>query len=240
MNIHHNTKSFFKQHRFTLLLALLLMGLLIALPACNDSSGDIINGKSEENIGVGFYTEQQGDNNLLELTEAKFLLRKLTLKPDEGGDECDVKLGPFVVNLDLSPRVILVGLAKIPFGVYDEIKFQVHKPNPNENIPDPDFFHSTSIRYSVVAKGFFNGVPFDYRSSVTVAKEIEFENHPVSVSAVPEIVYVTVSVNPFSWFMDNGVILDPNDENNKHEIDSNIKASLKRAFRDINLDGYPD
>jgi hypothetical protein len=240
MNIHHNSKVFFKKHRFMLILIFLLTGLLFALPACNENSGDIINSNSNDNIGVGFYSEQQGDNNLIEITEAKFLLRKLTLKPAEGGDESEVKLGPFVVYLDLSPRVVLVGLAKIPFGVYDEIKFQVHKPNPNENIPDPDFFHSTSIRYSVVAKGFYNGVPFDYRSSVTVAKEIEFENYPVTVAAPPEMVYVTVSVSPFSWFINNGVILDPNDENNKHEIDRNIKNSLKRAFRDMNLDGHPD
>jgi hypothetical protein len=240
MNIHHNTKKNFKQHRLVLMLIILFTGLLIVLPACNENSGDIINGNSEENIGVGFYAEGQGDNNILEITEAKFLLRKLTLKFDEGSHECDVKLGPFVVYLDLTPRVVSVGLAKIPFGVYDAIKFQVHKPNPNETISDPDFFHSTSVRYSVVAKGFFNGIPFDYRSSVTVAKEIEFENHPVTVSAAPQIVYVTVRVNPFSWFTENGVILDPSDENNKHEIDQNIRNSLRRAFRDMDLDGYPD
>lgn len=241
MNIYRFYNKVSGKNKFLIMLVIFFIGLLLVLPACNENSDEIISPSAgEENIGVGFYAEGQGDNNILQITEAKFLLRKLTLKFDEGSHECDVKLGPFVVYLDLTPRVVSVGLAKIPFGAYDAIKFQVHKPNPNENISDPDFFHSTSIRYSVVAKGFFNGIPFDYRSSVTVAKEIEFENHPVTVSAAPQVVYVTVRVNPFSWFTEDGVILDPNDENNKHEIDHNIKKSLKRAFRDMDLDGHPD
>lgn len=240
MNIYRLYNKLSGKNKFLLTFVFFVSGLLFVLPACNENSGELISPAAEDNIGVGFYSEEQGDNNVLQITEAKFLLRKLTLKFDEASNESDVKLGPFVVYLDLTPRIVSVGLAKIPYGLYDAIKFQVHKPNPNENISDPDFSHSTSIRYSVVTKGFFNGVPFDYRSSVTVAKEIEFENHPISVSAVPQVVYITVRVNPFSWFTENGVILDPSDENNKHEIDQNIKNSLRRAFRDMDRDGNPD
>jgi hypothetical protein len=78
-----------------------------------------------------------------------------------------------------------------------------------------------------------------FKSKVTVAKEIEFENHGISISESP-VVYITVRVSPFSWFMNNGVLIDPMDENNKHDIDENIKNSLRRAFRDMDLDGNPD
>jgi hypothetical protein len=94
---------------------------LLVLPACNENNGDIISSASNENVGVGFYTEGQLDNNQLVITEAKFLLRKMTLKYNESSNESDVKLGPFVVYLDLAPRVVSTGIAKIPDGVYDAI-----------------------------------------------------------------------------------------------------------------------
>jgi len=241
MNILHNTRSFIGKHKTLIILSFFLTFLLLILPACNDNqSGDLIGTSGgSDNVSVGFFSEQSTGDNTLVITEAKFLIRKMTFKREEGENECDVKVGPFVVQLDLTPKVVIAAINRIPVGNYDKVKFQIHKPSPNETISDPDFTESTSKRFSVVAKGFYNGVPFVYKSAITVERKIEFENHSVLIDAAP-LVNVTLRVNPYSWFLQNGALLDPGNEQNQHEIDKNIKESLKRAFRDLNCDGEPD
>jgi hypothetical protein len=239
MNILHNTRDFLKKHKALIILSFFLSALLFALPACNENGGDLITPAGNDNVSVGFYAENESGDNTLEITEAKFLLRKLTLKREGGENECDVKLGPFIVYLDLTGKVVLGAITKIEPATYDAVKFQVHKPNPNEVLTDPDFTESNSRRYSVVVKGLYNGVPFVYKSDVTVAKKIDFENHAIQVSEAA-VVHLTVRLNPFSWFMKNGQLLDPLNGGNSHEIDHNIKESLKRAFRDMDKDGNPD
>jgi hypothetical protein len=240
MNILHNTKDFFLKYKALIILSFFLSALLFALPACKDSGNEIITpSPSGDNVSVGFFSEGQGDNNSIVITEAKFLMRKMTLELEEGENECDIKLGPFIVYLDFTQKVVIAAINKIPPGNYDAVKFKVHKPGPNENIGDPDFTESTSRRFSVVVKGFYNDVPFVYKSDVTVSKKIELENHAVTIAA-SQLVNITISLNPYSWFTENGVILDPTNTNNSNTIDHNIKQSLRRAFRDINQDGDPD
>lgn len=230
----------FKKHRNILILGIMFTFLLIFLGACQDNQSDVISATgSESNFSAGIFTEAAGDNSL-QLTEVKFVLRKLVLDPENNGNECDVKLGPFIIHLDLASKVVTAGLAKVPFGVYDEVKFQVHKPSPNDGITDPDFVESNSRRYSVVVRGYYNSVPFTYKSSVTVSKEIELKGAPISVGAVPPMVYLTIRLNPYTWFFENGNFIDPAIESNHHMIDQNIKLSLRRAFRDMNQNGEPD
>jgi hypothetical protein len=132
-------------------------------------------------------------------------------------------------------------MAKIPAGNYDEIKFQLHKPSPNEHVSDPEFNQGNSNhqRFSVIVRGFYNDLPFMYKSHITVAKEIDFENPPIAT--VPNtIINITIRLNPYDWFRENGVILDPRDQSNENNIDHNIKKSFKRAFKDVDLNGEPD
>jgi hypothetical protein len=239
LNVFNHSVPFFRKHKFLIFLSFFLFLLLMVLPACQQDSNTVITPTAGgENMNVGFYTEGQTDNNSIVITEAKFILRKMVLKYDEGEDECDLKMGPFVVALDMSGRIITGAIAKVPFGNYDAIKFFVHKPSPNEPVLDPDFYEEHNKRYSVVVKGFYNSVPFVYKSKLTVAKKIDFESHPVAVAA--EVIFITVRLNPYSWFFEHGNFLDPQNEHNSHKIDENIKQSLKRAFRDMNQDGEPD
>lgn len=233
------TRILVKKYRWYMMLGIVFAALLLLLPACQDNQSEINNPTAggSDNIQAGFYTEGAGDNSI-QFTEIKFVLRKMTLEYEHSENECDVKMGPFVVPLDLGMKLSVAGIAKIPFGTYDAVKFQVHKPSPNDGITDPDFFDGNR-RYSVVVKGVYNNVPFIYKSDVTVSKKIDFEIHPITVSA-PSMVYFTISVNPYTWFLENGVFIDPTIESNHHWIDENIKYSLKRAFRDMNQDGYPD
>ncbi|KXK49025.1 MAG: hypothetical protein UZ05_CHB002001956 [Chlorobi bacterium OLB5] len=230
---------FFKNYRNILILSITFTLFLVFFTACQDNQSDVITTQgSESNFSAGFFSEAAGDNSL-QLDEVKFVLRKLVLKEENHENECDVKLGPFIIQLDLSSKVVIAGLAKLPFGSYDEVKFQVHKPTPNDGITDPDFIESNSRRYSVVVRGVYNTVPFTYKSDVTVAKEIELEGVPITVGAAP-VVYLTIRLNPHLWFWENGQFIDPSIENNRHKIDHNIKQSLKRAFRDMDQNGEPD
>ncbi len=223
------------------ILSIIFGFLLLLLSSCQeDQVITTATGSSENNLSAGFYSEgPAANNNMIQLTEAKFILRKMVLKYEHSSNECDVKLGPFVVNLDLNSKIVPVGIAKIPPAAYDEIKFQVHKPTPNDGITDPDFIESNSHRYSIVVKGYYNSVPFIYKSDITVAKEIEFEQAPITVNAV-QVIYITIRINPYSWFTESGNVLDPAIESNSHMINENIKQSLRRAFRDMNCDGEPD
>lgn len=245
MNKHHRKKIIMRalSMRALLMIFLLISALALLNAGCNNENTEVVTGNSSgDNVSVGFYSENSTGDNTLEITEAKFVLKKLVLDNehgDNGDHECDVKLGPFVVYLDLTQKVGLAALAKIPLGIYDEIKFQVHKPSPNEGISDPDFFESNSRRFSVVVKGFFNGNPFIFKSAVTVSKEIELEGQPIIIGAIP-IANLTIRLSPYIWFAHNGEILDPSNSANEHEIDQNIKNSLRRAFRDLDINGEPD
>ncbi len=53
-------------------------------------------------------------------------------------------------------------------------------------------------------------------------------------------VNLTITVNPYSWFFEDGVYLDPSDPSNESEIEMNIEHSFKDAFKDNNKDGIPD
>lgn len=218
----------------------LVLVAFVTIVGCKNDDGISPNMTGADNVSVGYFAPSKSTDNTIIITEAKLLLRKLDIELAESEDASEIKLGPFVVYLDMNAKVVLAGVTKIEAGNYDEIHFQIHKPSPQENISDPDFTESTSKRFSVVVKGIFNGVSFVYKSPITVAKEIEFENQPISIGAVPPVVNITIVVDPYSWFDKNGVIMDPTDENNWNDIDHNIKESLKRAFRDMDLNGEPD
>ncbi len=218
--------------------ALCIIALIMFSPGCkNDTSV----APGNNNVSVGYFTQNTQRDNSIVLDEAKFIVRKIVLeKDDDHGGECDVKIGPFVVYFDVSQvTVVSAAVAQIPAGNFHEIKFQIHKLNPNESVGDPEFFESTSQRYSVIAKGFYNGERFIYKSDVTVEREIELEPQPFVVASETAI-NITISLDVYSWFLHDGVVLNPMDPANKNIIDHNIKDSFKRAFKDINHDGEPD
>ena len=236
MNTIHNSLYFLKNRNvFNILLFLFL---LFFLSSCQESSNDLINSPGTDNVSVGFFAEKPSNNSLV-LTEAKFVLKEMVLKTEHGENECGVKLGPFVVKLELTEKVIVEAITTIPQGNYDAIKFKVHKPGPNDNINDPDFINGNNERFSVVVKGFFGWTPFVYKTSVTVSKKIDFEGQPVTVALRP-LINITIRLNPYSWFVENGITLDPSVQSNMHVIDKNIKESLRRAFKDLDKDGDPD
>lgn len=224
----------------SLFISFISIMLFISLAGCK--SDNAVDPAGDNNISVGYFSPGQSGDNTLIIEEAKFIVRKIVLESDgDHGEECDVKLGPFVVYLDLTQKVVVAAVAQIPAGNYHEIKFQIHKLSPNESVPDPEFVEGSppQNRFSVILKGYYNGNYFVYKSWVTFAKEIEFEHEPISVTSTAAV-NITIRLDLYSWLDRNGVILDPTDPANRPLIDQNIRNSFRGAFRDMNMDGDPD
>lgn len=180
------------------------------------------------------------------ITEAKMLIRGVEFKSDLEGDgipddSLDYKAGPFVVNLNLDGSLNEVAVSEVPSGQYDEIEFDVHKPEDNETPPDPDFKigDSGDERFSIIIKGTYNGQDFTYRSRENMKQEIEL-SPPLTIDEDTENINVTMRVDLSQWFVDeNGNPIDPTNTNMRNEIDDSIERSFE-AFEDNDEDGEED
>ncbi|MGB5529115.1 MAG: hypothetical protein WBQ32_04020 [Ignavibacteriaceae bacterium] len=179
-------------------------------------------------------------DDTLQLDTVKILIRDIKIKNQSTNDTMKVKIGPFVVYIDLAGVTTDFAVGNIPPGNYDRIKFKVHKIEGSETPPDPEFKEGTdeSLRYSVIVKGIINSIPFVYKSRKSAHQDLKLET-PIIVEE-NGVANLTIIVDPFSWFTDGANLLDPTDPANENSIDNNIKDSFKKAFRDNNHDGIID
>ncbi len=212
---------------------------LILLTSCKDSTN---NTQAGDNITVSLALDK-GLNKIgsdpIVLDTVKILLKDIKFR-QATGDSSNVKVGPMVVYLNLNgiPTEFAAGI--VIAGDYDKIKFRLHKPDDNEIISDPEFIAGSTgeLRYSVIVKGKYYGVPFIYKSTKTATQEVNLKNYVHLTNDVKTNVTLSVDVN--SWFYKDALVLDPNNTANRNDIDNNIKDSFKKAFRDSNKDGIAD
>jgi len=185
-------------------------------------------------------TLQKINDDTIELDTIKILIRDIKIKSKSGSDTSSIKVGPFVVKLNLAGTTTDFAINNIPTGSYDRIKFEIHKIEASETLSDPEFREGTdaSLRYSVIVKGKYNTVPFIYKSRKSAKQDLKLET-PVTVDE-NGVANLTITVDPFTWFADSVSTLDPTDPANENDIDNNIKESFKKAFRDNNHDGKED
>jgi len=219
-------------------LSVLLMFFVFLFYGC-DNSTEVQN----SGLSVTFYSGgslQKVQNNTLQLNVVKALIRNLKFKSASSNGSSDIKLGPFVIHLNPNGINNEVMISNIPPGSYDRIRFEIHKVEDSETPPDPDFKdgESGSDRYSVIIKGSFNGNTFIYKSRRSTYQDIELQT-PITIED-GKSVNLTITVNPYSWFFDEGGYLDPSDPSNESEIEMSIEHSFKDAFQDNNKDGSPD
>lgn len=186
----------------------------------------------------------------IEITEAKILVRelefelvgddaddgldsdstKLDIEDDEIDDRDDeFKTGMFVVNLDPASTVTNIVQGDIPYGTYDEIEFDIHKPEDTEAIPDDEFRDGSSgnERYSVILRGSKDGQPFELKISESMEQEIEM-NTPLVIDEFTTDASVDITVDVNSWFVgENGVELDPTSPDDFPAIVNAIKNSFE-------------
>ncbi|HEY3250154.1 MAG TPA: hypothetical protein VGK25_03445 [Ignavibacteria bacterium] len=189
-------------------------------------------------------TDSIGDSqNILVLDTVKILIKDIKLNVANNNEDLkNFKVGPFVLFLNLSSSINYISTAIIPAGSYDKVKFEVHKLEDIEAIPDPEFADANG-RYSVIVKGWYLGNYFVYKSSKSAHQILHFPiNVPITAAALSN---VTMVVRPYIWFINTStnLYMDPNDPANVDNIDNNIKDNIKnnfKAFKDNDRNGLPD
>lgn len=234
-----NLKSLTLSARFTILL-LTITGSLMLLSGCSNNpvttSTTGTGTGNEDNISLSVQSADNiGDNAGLEITEAKGLLTEIEVESDSASRR--VKAGPIVVNLDVAGLNKVMASGIIPIGTYRKIKFQLHKPEDNETIPDPEFRDGSSgnQRYSFIIKGRYNGTSFVYKSRKTV-------NIVMALTSALNLIAksnLTILFDKTKWFQNGSATIDPS-SGSDDLIDDNIKNSFRKAFKDDDKNGVPD
>jgi hypothetical protein len=232
-----NMKAKNPLNRLTILLGILMISLFTAISGCNTDPNYIFAPPPDiDNFGVSSHsTSDTTDNAIIEIDIAKVLIKDIKVNVS-GSGENNFKTGPYVMYLGLNSAVNVIDTGYLTAGTYDKLKFEIHKPNSNETIPDPEFRDSLDT-YSVIVKGRFNGIPFTYKSKKSAHLFLTFPSGIIVTESGKT--NVTISVNPYTWFIDGGVYLDPAVPGNENTIDNNIKDSFK-AFKDDDKNGMPD
>lgn len=224
--------------------AVLILTVLISATVFFSCSDSTVTPSQYDNLSFNAMSsaDSTGDSqNYLILDTVKILIKDIKLNvANNNQDSTNFKTGPFVLFLNLSSSINTISTALIPAGTYDKIKFEVHKLNDNEAIPDPEFADANG-RYSVIVKGRYLGNYFVYKSSKSAHQKLNFPNTiPVNTESVSNI---TLLVKPYIWFIENGDYLDPSDPSNSNDIDNNIKDNINnnlKAFRDNDKNGVED
>lgn len=232
-------KSIVKHRIIALILTVLIS--TVSYLGCSDST---VNSTQSDNLSFSVMSsvDSAGDSqNMLILDTVKILLSDIKMNVGNNNqDSTNFKTGPFVLFLNLSSSVNTISTALIPAGTYDKIKFEVHKLNDNEAVPDPEFADANG-RYSVIVKGRYLGNHFVYKSTKSAHQKLTFPN-TLSVNT-ESVSNITMIVKPYIWFIENGVYLDPTDPSNSNDIDNNIKDNINnnlKAFRDNDKNGIED
>ena len=192
-------------------------------------------------------------SNGIVLTRVRVVVSEVTLEPAdttatvsvpgsvdakvEGEDE--IEAGPFL--LDLAGTTLDGGAvqklsdASFKAGTYHEIKFKIHKPEGSENgvAGNAAVKEMADRKASVIVEGTISTAPFTFISALEAQQKSEGTFDLKSGSNV------TLNVDETTWFGSGTALLDPRDEANRSQIESNIRASF-RAFKDDGRKGHSD
>ena len=206
--------------------------------------------------------------NTLEITRVAIVLREIELEKqfDEcensssdrsgsddsgsqssaGDDSCEeISFGPELIELPTDGSTDrLITLQDVDPGVYDEIEFEIHKPD-DDTSADRAFLntHPEFKDVSIRVEGRYNGSGFLYLTDLNEDQEIHLAD-PIVVSPGAGPVNVTLSLDIASWFKRaDGSLIDPATANkggpNEDLVEDNIENSIE-GFEDGDFDGKDD
>ncbi len=171
---------------------------------------------------------------------------------DDDGEEDEVKVGPFLV--DLTGDLMRAGITHVfdgdvPAGTFNEIRIRVAPvaaADAGANAGIAAMNGASVIIDGTVAEGATDGgttdagavvTPFSFVSSLHATQKHETD---LTVTVNGATKNVTLTIDPFSWFKArDGSRLDPTLAANREAIEANIKESIK-AFEDEDEDGEDD
>jgi hypothetical protein len=170
------------------------------------------------------------------LSRVRIVIRKVEMEKADTAEMDEVASGPYLLDLSgatLDGAVSKVLDAGFTPGTYNEIKFEVHRPESGETGANADLKDLIDAQASILVDGTIDGAAFTFKTAVTA--EQKFEGNVVLAAGSN----LTLNVDAGSWFTANGARLDPRDEANRSQIENNIQKSFK-AFKDDNRDGHED
>ncbi len=207
-----------------------------------DIGGDIVIPSGATELSVNIKADDNASDNPVDvvvITEAKALITDIQYERERDGLNQLHHTGPYVINLALDGSLRELMNGYVVRDIYTKAKFQVHKAEDGQQIPDPEFKEGSgdNQRFSFIIKGTYNGSAFVYKSKRSMDIVINF-NSASNIKLKNQ--NLTILFNKTGWFMNGAAVLNPNLPQNADIIDNNIKASFKKAFIDDNKDGIAD
>ena len=245
-------------------LALLAAGALAAAACDDDETGP--DGRSEVTLSVttapaaapGLTLDETitvGDDVLV-LESVQLVLREIEFERSESSTDCDevqgddddceeLEVGPLLLDVPLGTGIAQELTVVVDTGHYDELEFEIHKPEDDGDDPDAAFIaaHPEFENVSIRVTGTFNGTPFTYETDLNVEQEHELS--PPLIVAESGSVNVTLLVDVSTWFLDAAgtTLVNPATANsgglNESLVEDNIEQSIQ-AFEDDDSDGVED
>jgi hypothetical protein len=196
-------------------------------------------------------------DDVLVLESVELVLREIEFERSESSTDCDddvsggdddceeLEIGPVLLDLPLGTGIARELTVVVDTGHYDELEFEIHKPEDNGDDADAAFIaaHPEFENVSIRVTGTFNGTPFTYETDLDVEQEHDLS--PSLVVAESGSVNVTLLVDVSAWFLDEAgtALVDPATANqggaNESVVKTNITESIE-AFEDHDSDGHED
>lgn len=158
----------------------------------------------------------------------------------DDADCAELKLGPVLLDLPLTPGVRNAINVDLTPGDYGRAEFQLHKPGGSNDaafLQDHPDFRGISVRVT----GSFNDVPFTYNGDVTATQHLTLDP-PLTVGD-GGTADLTLFVDVDSWFRVDGTLINPSTalsgQPNASRVKNNIQSAF-RAFGDPDRDGLDD
>jgi hypothetical protein len=213
-------------------------------------------GQAPSVIAAGDSTVVVLGNDTLVLRSVEIVLREVELKRAEavecdnveGNDDCEeFETGAILVALPLgtTATAAVIGV-NAPAGMYDELEFEIHKPDASEDAAfiaaHPDWV-GVSIRVSGTYSQGGTRSDFVFTSDLNAKQEVQLAP-PLTVIA-GSTTNVTLRLDIGSWFLNVGgtALVNPATANsgqpNENVVRDRIQASID-AFRDDDRDGHDD
>jgi hypothetical protein len=215
------------------------------------------------------YTITDASGNTLTFEKVEMVLREIELKradrdvvcgeddrnsdddsnddssDSSSADDCEeLEFGPVLVDLPLGGGAAQVFTVEVAAGTYDELEFEIHKPEDDGDADDAAFLaaHPDFRRISIRVTGSYNGTPFTYTTDLSEEQERALVP-PLSLSTATTT-DLTLLIDVNTWFRTAaGTLLDPASANeggpNESLVENNIENSID-AFEDDDRDGDDD
>lgn len=195
-------------------------------------------------------------NDTIVVRSVEVVLREIELKRVEaascdsvmGNDDCEeFEVGPVLVALPLGGTATATVVAVVaPAGLYDELEFEVHKPESSDDAAfiaaHPDF-NGVAVRVTGTYSQAGTRSDFVFTSELSAEQKVLL-SPPLTVSD-GAATNVTLRLDIGSWFLnaEGTALISPASANkgqpNESVVKDRIQASID-AFRDDDHDGHDD